>query len=159
MRAAFRRDTFQFRIPGDPKYVSMVRRAVRTIAMDLGFPEDVIWKIEVSVAEALANAVEHGSPVHNQNNVVVACMFEDGKLTIDVRDEGPGFALPSSEEIAVSLDERGRGLRMIYELMDNVKVSRGRRGSKLRMVKTVQPERSVGNRSRRTASSARSQAT
>jgi anti-sigma regulatory factor (Ser/Thr protein kinase) len=152
MHAAFRRDTFQFRIPGDPKYVSMVRRAMRTIAIDLGFAEDVIWKIEVSVAEALANAVEHGSPGQNRNNVVVACTFEAGKLTIDVMDEGPGFALPNSDEIWESLDERGRGLRMIYELMDNVKVSRSRRGSRLRMVKTVQPERAAGNRSRRAAS-------
>jgi serine/threonine-protein kinase RsbW len=154
MHAASRGDTFQFRIPGDPKYVSMVRRAVRTIAIDLGFPEDVIWQIEVSVAEALANAVEHGSPDHNQDNVVIACVFDDGQLTIDVRDEGPGFALPSSEEIEASLDERGRGLRMIYELMDNVKVSRGRHGSRLRMVKSVQPECPAGSRSRRTASAA-----
>lgn len=145
MQSIARGDTIQFRIPGDPKYVSIIRRAVHTLAYDLGFPEEVIWEIEVSVAEALANAVEHGSPDHNADAVVVACRFLDGRLTIDVRDEGPGFDMPCSVPDAECLDERGRGLRMIYELMDNVKVSRNRHGSKLRMVKTVQSPRSDSN--------------
>ncbi len=115
----------------------MVRRAVRTIAVSLGFPEETVWDIEVSVAEALANAVEHGSPDRHEDNVVVACKFDDHKLTIDVRDEGPGFDLPCSEAKDASWNERGRGLRMIYELMDNVKVSRSKCGWKLRMVKQV----------------------
>lgn len=144
MRSASRGDTFQFRIPGDPKYVSMVRRAVRTIAIDLGFPENMVWEIEVSVAEALANAVEHGSPDRNEDNIMVACKFEGGRLTIDVRDEGPGFDMPCVPEVPTCTNERGRGLRLIYELMDNVKVMRNSRGWRLRMVKDVQPRRTTG---------------
>lgn len=142
MQALSHGEVIQFRIPGDPKYVSMVRRAVRTIAYDLGFGEDVIWEIEVSVSEALANAVEHGSPGHTSNAVIVMCRFDNCRLTIDVRDEGPGFDLPCTQtEVEPSFDERGRGLRLIYELMDKVRVSRGRRGSKIRMVKDVRSTR------------------
>lgn len=138
MQALFQGEIIQFRIPSDPKYVAMVRRAVQSIARSLGFSEAVAWDIELSVAEALANAVEHGSPEHGRNAVIVVCRVEEDKLTVDVRDEGPGFEPLGSPKQFESMHERGRGLRLIYRLMDRVNVRRTRKGSRIRMVKQKQ---------------------
>jgi len=131
-------ETVQFRIPGDKKYVLMVRKAVNCIARNLGFSEEMAADIELSASEAISNAVEHGSPEHGGNAVVVTCRIDAHALTIDVRDEGPGFEPnlggPDGDQ---SLTERGRGLQLIYHLMDSVKVSRTRKGSRVRMVKQV----------------------
>jgi anti-sigma regulatory factor (Ser/Thr protein kinase) len=130
-----RGEVVQFRIPGDTKYVPMVRRAVRAIAHSVDLPDDLIADIEVSVSEAIANAIEHGSPEQAENVVVVTCRVDPEELTVDVRDEGPGFdPQPRNPDV---LQERGRGLKLIYFLMDSVEVSRTRTGAILHMVKKV----------------------
>jgi serine/threonine-protein kinase RsbW len=113
----------------------MVRRAIHSIATNLGFSEEVAEDIELSVDEALVNAIEHGSPEKGKNNVIVACKVSENKLTIDVCDEGPGFDSTSFFSPSNPLDERGRGLTLIYNLMDNVELSSTRRGARIRMVK------------------------
>ena len=128
----------QFRIPGNTKYVSMVRRGINSIARSIDLPDNVISDIELSVSEAIANAIEHGSPEHTGNVVVVTCRLDSDKLVIDVRDEGPGFQpnLHNLDSPDILL-EHGRGLHLICRLMDSVQVSRMRKGSRLRMVKRV----------------------
>ena len=127
-------EIIRFRIPSDAKYVPTIRRAVQSIARCLGFPEDIAEDIEISIAEALANAVEHGSPDH-KSEIVVICKVDEDNLTIDVRDGGLGFEPPCPEGPYDFLDERGRGLRLIYKLMDRVNIHRTTSGSRIRMVK------------------------
>lgn len=141
MTPTSRREVVQFRIPGDTKYVSMVRRGMASIACSLGLDDDLIADIELSVSEAIANAIEHGSPERAGNIVVVSCTVDPDKLIIDVRDEGPGFD-PGPRDPCLC-EERGRGLKLIYLLMDRVEVSKTRKGAKLRMVKNTDTDRSV----------------
>ncbi|MHB0913594.1 MAG: ATP-binding protein [Armatimonadota bacterium] len=133
-----RNESIQFRVPASAKHVCMVRKAIRSVAVSLGFPPDTAEDIEVSVAEALANAIEHGSPEQGDNDVVATCTIEDHALVIDVRDEGSGFVPPKTPGSALWA-EGGRGLQLIYELMDDVKVRRTRKGARIRMVKEKQP--------------------
>ena len=141
MTPTSRREVVQFRIPGDTKYVSMVRRGMASIACSLGLDHDSIADIELSVSEAIANAIEHGCPDRTSNLVLVSCTVDTDKLIIDVRDEGPGFE-PGPRDPSLA-EERGRGLKLIYLLMDKVEVSKTRRGAKLRMVKNVGADNSA----------------
>lgn len=135
MSAESQADVIRLRIPSDPKYLSSIRRAIRSIANSAGFAESMADDIEVSVSEAVANAIEHGSPHRKQNAVVVECRVDSDKLTIRVCDEGRGFDTECSDDECDLLDERGRGLKLIYGLMDKVEVKRNKRGSCVRMVK------------------------
>jgi anti-sigma regulatory factor (Ser/Thr protein kinase) len=129
-------ETIQFKIPADPKYVSAIRRAVQAVARNLNFPDDSVDDIGISVDEALSNAVKYGSPERGCNAVAVNCKVGDGALTIEVRDEGPGFGPPGSGEQDV-FEEHGRGLKLIYRLMDSVHIDRMSKGSRIRMVKSM----------------------
>ena len=130
-------ETIQFRIPADHKYVPTIRRAIQSISHNLGFSRDVSEDIELSVDEAIANAIDHGSPQSKTNSVVVVCKVCDEKLMIEVRDEGPGFEPPQSDGRSECelWSEHGRGLRLIYNLMDNVHIRKTPKGSRIRMVK------------------------
>ena len=130
-------ETIQFRIPADDKYVPTIRKAIQSIASNLGFSKEVSEDIELSVDEALANAIYHGSPQSKTNSVVVVCKVCDEKLMIEVRDEGPGFEPPKSNGSSEGelWSEHGRGLRLIYNLMDNVNIRKTPKGSRIRMVK------------------------
>ncbi|MCL6519722.1 MAG: ATP-binding protein [Armatimonadetes bacterium] len=135
MPAISRNRSVLFRIPSDVRYVPMARKGIAAIAESMGFPVEAVKDIELSVSEAVANAVSHGSPRQVDNAVVIICEVTDDALTIDIRDEGPGFQPDSCLKNAGSLQESGRGLTLIYSLMDYVQVAKTRKGSSVRMVK------------------------
>lgn len=129
------KEIIEFRIPADPECARIVRKAVQSIARSLGFSEETAGDIELSVAEAVANAVEHGSPRRGEDFVMVVCRATRDKLTVDVEDAGPWFALPRRNCSWVVLDDRGRGLKLIQHLMDKVKVCRTESGCRITMAK------------------------
>jgi serine/threonine-protein kinase RsbW len=93
--------------------------------------------IELSLQEALANAVVHGAKEDPSKVVecLVACDDQRGVLII-VRDPGVGFdpqAIPSCTMGENLYSNHGRGIFLINQLMDEVKFRRN--GTEIHMVK------------------------
>jgi serine/threonine-protein kinase RsbW len=93
--------------------------------------------IELSLQEALANAVIHGAK--EDPTQVVECLvssdLERGILIV-VRDPGPGFSPGSIPACTVGenvYSNHGRGIFLINQLMDKVEFRRN--GTEIRMVK------------------------
>jgi anti-sigma regulatory factor (Ser/Thr protein kinase) len=122
--------------PASPSLVPIVRSAVSTVAALMGFSEDDAYGIKVAVSEAVANAVEHGSPRGPVDTVECHCVAADEGLVVEVRDEGGGFA-PRAPQSLDSLDPRGRGLFFIEHFMDEVSFEPASPGTRIRMVKRV----------------------
>lgn len=93
--------------------------------------------IELSLQEALANAVVHGAK-EDPNKIVeclVACDDERGVLII-VRDPGLGFdpaAIPTCTLGENLFSDHGRGIFLINQLMDEVKFHKN--GTEIHMLK------------------------
>jgi serine/threonine-protein kinase RsbW len=93
--------------------------------------------IELSLQEALANAVVHGAKEDPSKIVecLVACDEQRGVLII-VRDPGPGFdpgAIPTCTMGENLYSNHGRGIFLINQLMDEVKFLKN--GTEIHMVK------------------------
>jgi anti-sigma regulatory factor (Ser/Thr protein kinase) len=93
--------------------------------------------IQLSLQEALANAVVHGAKEDPSKVVecLVACDEERGILII-VRDPGEGFdpkAIPSCTMGENLYSNHGRGIFLINQLMDEVQFRKN--GTEIRMVK------------------------
>ncbi len=93
--------------------------------------------IELSLQEALANAVVHGAKEDASKNVecLVACDDQRGVLII-VRDPGEGFdpkTIPSCTVGDNLFSNHGRGIYLINQLMDEVKFHKN--GTEIHMVK------------------------
>ena len=93
--------------------------------------------IQLSLQEALANAVVHGAKEDPSKVVecLVACDEERGILII-VRDPGEGFdfnAIPSCTVGENLYSNHGRGIFLINQLMDEVQFHKN--GTEIRMVK------------------------
>lgn len=93
--------------------------------------------IELSLQEALANAVVHGAKEDPSKIVecLVACDDERGVLII-VRDPGTGFdpaAIPTCTLGENLFSEHGRGIFLINQLMDEVKFRKN--GTEIHMLK------------------------
>ena len=93
--------------------------------------------IELSLQEALANAVVHGA--HEDPSKVVECLVacdEDRGIIVIVRDPGEGFdpqAIPSCTVGENVYSNHGRGIFLINQLMDEVSFHKN--GTEIHMVK------------------------
>jgi len=113
--------------------VEQVMGFVRQIKCAIG-KEDAI---ELSLQEALANAVVHGAKEDSSKVVecLVYCDEERGMLII-VRDPGEGFdpaAIPTCTVGENLYSDHGRGIFLINQLMDEVKFHKN--GTEIHMVK------------------------
>jgi serine/threonine-protein kinase RsbW len=113
--------------------VEQVMEAVRRMKCVDG-KEDAI---ELSLEEALANAVVHGAKEDPTKTVecLVACEEDHGVLII-VRDPGEGFdpgTIPTCTVGENVYSHHGRGIFLINQLMDEVKFRKN--GTEIHMVK------------------------
>ncbi len=113
-------------IPSQPGYEKMAMNAAAELAHQLGFPANRVEDLRTAVAEACLNAIEHGNKLNLMNRLDVLLRPSAHSLTVQVIDNGSGFAfaLPPtlSLERKISGEEspRGLGLFLIAKLVDHV---------------------------------------
>ena len=110
---------FTLQLPRDALTVPVVRRVLNSSMRTLGVAEDCLTDIEIALAEACTNVLDHA--VDGDEYEVVAGL-DNENCVIDVVDTGRGFdadhlghaeADPSAEE--------GRGIQLIRALVDKVR--------------------------------------
>lgn len=116
-------------VPGNRESVTPVVDRIMSVVRDVGCASGKEDQVELSVQEALANAVVHGcggDPLRSVQ-VSVGC-DEDRGMIIMIRDPGTGFEpaeVPSpliGENLYAS---HGRGIYLINQLMDEVRYEKG----------------------------------
>jgi serine/threonine-protein kinase RsbW len=95
-----------------------------------------LFEVKLLLREALLNAVIHGSHMNPQQTVTLELLVADGRLTLSVTDQGPGFGwrarlinLPSPEA------ESGRGLSIMTIYADDVRFNDA--GNNVTLTKSV----------------------
>ena len=107
------------RQPAVPGVLHRMRDAVEAWAHDCGFRRELIDDLQLSVNEAVSNAVEHAYPPDRRGDVVAElARAADGAIAARVRDFGQ-WRPPAADQ-----GYRGRGLGMIRTLAQDVTVER-----------------------------------
>ena len=108
-------------------------------ARHLGFDEDDLHKIGISLRECMVNAVVHGNRYNRRKKVYLKVIRTDDCLTIVVADEGEGFdpaALPDPLAGENLLRGSGRGVMLMQAFMDEFQISpREPQGTVVKLVK------------------------
>lgn len=95
-----------------------------SVAKAMDFPADRVEDLKTAVAEACTNAIEHGNKMDGATKVGVTLTVVDGRLQVDVEDEGRGPGTIKSPDIEQKMagdgDRRGWGIFLINSLMDEV---------------------------------------
>ena len=102
----------------DPASATVAREFAGDAAQDLGCDRAATEAFRLGITEAVANAVEHGAPCEN-GLISVSLYINAGCLTTEVRDCGD---FKPARQPADSLDERGRGLPLMFAVMDHVEI-------------------------------------
>jgi len=121
--------------------VDIAEEAVLKEAQELGFDEDDLHKIGMSVRECMVNAVVHGNRYNARKKVHVMIQRTSDRLSIVIQDEGEGFdmsELPDPLANENLLRHSGRGLLLIQAFMDEFQIRpRQPKGIEVKMVKIL----------------------
>lgn len=94
---------------------------VDQVAARAGFDPPAREEISLAVTEAVSNAIRHGSPAGEADQVELRVHLQGPRLVITVRDHGPLLQLPRPTlPDPASFAEHGRGLFLMHQLMDEV---------------------------------------
>lgn len=129
-------------VPNETRYLRLIGNIAEQIAKDLESGNDdcdtLAYHLNLVLTEAVANAIQHGSPDDPKNTVRICISVEDKNLCVRVFDHGQGFnmeAVPTLE--FADLDEHGRGIFFIRSLMDSVEYHKTESGNVLEMLKKL----------------------
>lgn len=126
----------RFAIPSHYAAGRDVQRRILEEVSRKGFGRDDTFAIQLSLEEALVNAIKHGNRLDPNKQVHVEATVTPRRVEIIIEDEGGGFdrtavADPTSES---NLNRAcGRGILLMEAYMDKVEWSKG--GRRVRLVK------------------------
>lgn len=132
----------QLEIPSDARYLSVVRSAVRQLAVVSGFSEQQSDSIILAVDEAMTNIIRHAYSGRTDERIRLTCsrVSPDGAAS-----EGLEFLLEDHGRSAQPEDLHGRpldeirpgglGTHLIATIMDQVEYFPAPDGNRLRLVK------------------------
>ena len=91
--------------------------------------EEIKFNLELAAREMLANAIEHGCALAAENGsstermeIEIELKISEQELSFIVSDPGPGFEWQQYNlETMPRFEEKGRGLKMIYQVADQLK--------------------------------------
>ena len=125
-----------------PSRIEAVNEAAASVARtlnDLGTPDDVNFAIDMSIREAVTNAVLHGNKLDEAKKVDVLITASESAVEIQVTDQGSGFKpeeVPDPTAAENIMKTSGRGIFFMRTFMDEVEWSSGPTGgTAVRMVK------------------------
>lgn len=126
--------------PADAEHVTPVVNQVMGIASQMSCAQGKEFEVEISLREALVNAIKHGckNDPAKEIRLTVHCDESRGMLLI-VRDPGEGFDIESVPNPLVGdrvYATHGRGIYMMNRLMDEVRFFK--KGSEIHMHKKGQ---------------------
>lgn len=117
-------------LPATPDNLAVARTAVREWLGAARIGADGVQDVVLAAGEALANAVEHGSPGDGSTVMGIAMRLGTAReVEVLVADEG-GWRPPAAEP-----GLRGQGIRIMRAVMDEVAIDRGEAGTTVRMVR------------------------
>jgi serine/threonine-protein kinase RsbW len=121
--------------------VDVAEEAVLKEAGEMGFEEDDLHKIGMSVRECMVNAVVHGNRYNARKKVHLMIQRTSDRLAVVIQDEGDGFdigTLPDPLANENLLRHSGRGLLLIQAFMDEFQIRpREPKGTEVKMVKIL----------------------
>jgi anti-sigma regulatory factor (Ser/Thr protein kinase) len=110
---------------------AVARRELARILDDTQWPGDTDGAV-LAVHEAMVNSQRHGGGVTR-----ATASFDGPALVVQISDQGQGFEVPESPELADATAERGRGLFLIRHLASDAHVERA--GRDVQLVLTFGP--------------------
>lgn len=131
-------------IPNETPRAQELKNRVVQLARDAGFSQEDCFAIQLTLDEALSNAIHHGNAGDPDKKIEVSYRFTDRQFEATIRDEGGGFDptdIPDPRVEENLTRPHGRGVLLMKSYMHEVRFSeRGRRVHLIRKKNTPVPQ-------------------
>ncbi len=114
-----------------PESAGSIRRGLGRYLEAIGIGATRSFDIITAVGEAVANVIEHAYPPGISGPLFTEAHVRDGRVIVDVRDNGRWKSTPRS--LGQSFDEHGRGITLMRALVEDVRVDRTLGGTRVRL--------------------------
>ncbi len=115
----------ELKIPSELGYEKLIRKLAGAVAQQMGFEPGRVEDLQAAVAEACANAIEHGNQLDADAPVRILLIIDADQLSIEIQDEGRGGPPPDyipepdiTRKIAGQETLRNMGIFLIHRLVD-----------------------------------------
>lgn len=150
-----------FQIKSQLQEVALLTKAVHSVCGHLGIREEHVFRIEISIAEAVTNAIRHAYLLKPDKEVCVSLSCDGRRVELEVADRGipmlpeqvqrlrSGSQLLDFDETDIAgLPEGGMGLDIIHKSMDEVDYISSEGQNRCRMVAlvTLEQKRASGEK-------------
>lgn len=127
MQAGALHDRLALRLPVRPESVPIGRRAAAQFGEETGCDQQTLWRIRLSVSEALSNVVlhAHAPDEDGQHHLVLLAEADERAVRITVSDEGSGLRARTDSP------GMGLGLALIAKSCDELALDTGPDGGTL----------------------------
>jgi anti-sigma regulatory factor (Ser/Thr protein kinase) len=118
-----------FEVASEPGNERLVLEEVTGTVADLELAPAELERLKTAVAEATMNAIEHGNRNRAELPVAVRVVASNGRLTVQITDQGGGREIPQAEtpdleaKLAGLKTPRGWGLFLIENMVDELSTS------------------------------------
>jgi len=138
------KDTMEFIVPSDFKFLGAVDAAVQDLAREMACEQRWINDFSTALVEACSNAIEHGNKYAKDKVVRVVISLNGKQIRAQIYDQGAGFDFAKYLSDAVPpnpLSERGRGILIMRAFTDQLRYSPNKTGGMcLELVKVCERE-------------------
>jgi serine/threonine-protein kinase RsbW len=120
--------------------VEEAEESVHRFARAAEIAEADYYFIGLAVREIVMNAVKHGNKFDPRKKVGLHISINDGKLSIEITDQGEGFTLDDVPDPLLPENrerDSGRGVLIAKKIMDEFSVTRSRDGMQVWMAKRL----------------------
>jgi len=148
--------SIQLEIDSDLENVALVALSVNTICVHAGLNQVHASMVELGIAEAVTNAIQHAYGGELGNLVSVAISAYSDRLEFEIVDRGLGLPpdalnrlIEGAQEIDFDLDdfdaipEHGRGLQIIHDVMDGIEYIQDSKGNHLRLTRRMDSAQAI----------------
>ncbi|MBI4125888.1 MAG: ATP-binding protein [Deltaproteobacteria bacterium] len=126
----------QLTIRSETRYLALLRQWVAATATVVGpryFPRAALRAVNLSLIEAVDNAIFHAHRGHREKPIDVGLRVEAGRVMVVVTDRGRGFRQATTDPPEL-LMTHGRGLLLMRHLMASVEHCRRGKRHMVRMI-------------------------
>ena len=121
MEQEFKPNAVKLSLPSDPKFLSVVRVVVSTMAEKAEFDDRQVKDIVLAVDEACTNVIKHSYLGDTQKEIIVSCGISDTRLEISIRDFGRKVDPETIKHRELEeVKPGGLGVFFIKKIMDEV---------------------------------------
>jgi serine/threonine-protein kinase RsbW len=124
-------------IPANAEEIPEAAELVARFAASAGLDKQACFQIQVVVAEALNNIVDHGLDGEGSDSVHIHCGVVEDDLEINIRDEGRPYDQLPSQRFPDGRAEGGRGWPIIVSWADSIEYRSARGRNELTLRKTL----------------------